>query len=100
LNQPEQVRGLEKAQTQVEVEMNNLADAIGRSGGSAFLLKALQAKEADHNSILASLARCSPRAMDSVDPDWLRTTIRAELEDLGSLLNMDVSRAKADCINT
>jgi hypothetical protein len=38
--------------------------------------------------------------MDSVDPDWLRTTIRAELEDLGSLLNMDVSRAKADCINT
>jgi site-specific DNA recombinase len=96
LNQPEQVRGLEKAQTQVEVEMNNLADAIGKSGGSAFLLKALQAKEADYDSILASLARCSPRAMDSVDSDWLRTTIRAELEDLGSLLNMDAPRAKAE----
>ena len=89
-------RGLEKAQTQVEVEMNNLADAIGRSGGSAFLLKALQAKEADHNAILASLACCSPRAMDSVDPDWIRTTIRAELADLGSLLNMDAPRAKAE----
>jgi DNA invertase Pin-like site-specific DNA recombinase len=44
LNQPDKVRGLEKAQIQVEAEMNNLADAIGRSGGSAFLLKTLQAK--------------------------------------------------------
>jgi hypothetical protein len=57
LNQPEKVRGLEKAQTEVESEMNNLADAIGKSGGSAFLLKTLQAKEADRDSIVASLAR-------------------------------------------
>ena len=96
LSQPEKVRGLEKAQIQVEAEMNNLADAIGRSGGSAFLLKTLQAKEADRDSIMASLARYSTRALSSVDPDWLRTRIRAELEDLGNLLNMDPPRAKAE----
>jgi hypothetical protein len=45
LNQPEKVRGLEKAQAQIETEMNNLADATGRNGCSAFLLKALQAKK-------------------------------------------------------
>jgi hypothetical protein len=96
LNQPEKVRGLEKAQTQVESEMNNLADAIGKSGGSAFLLKTLQAKEADRDSIVASLARYSTCALSSVDPDWLRTRIRSELEDLGSLLGMDPPRAKAE----
>ena len=95
-NQPEQVRGLEKAQTQVEAEMSNLADAIGKSGGSAFLLKALQAKEADRDSIVASLARYSPHALDSVDPDWIRTRIQAELEDIGGLLNLDAPRAKAE----
>jgi site-specific DNA recombinase len=95
-NQPEQVRGLERAQTQVEAEMNNLADAIGKSGGSAFLLKALQAKESDRDSIMASLARYSPRALDPVDPDWIRTRIQAELEDIGGLLNMDAPRAKAE----
>jgi site-specific DNA recombinase len=96
LNQPEKVRGLEKAQTEVESEMNNLADAIGKSGGSAFLLKTLQAKEADRDSIVASLARYSTHAPSSVDPDWLRIRIRSELEDLGSLLNMDPPRAKAE----
>jgi hypothetical protein len=96
LNQSEKVRALEKAQTQVAAEMNNLADAIGKSGGSAFLLKTLQAKEADHDSIVASLARYSTRAHSSVDPDWLRTRIRSELEDLGTLLNMDPARAKAE----
>jgi hypothetical protein len=93
LNQPEKVRGLEKAQTLVESEMNNLADAIG---GSAFLLKTLQAKEADRDSIVTSLARYSTFALSSVDPDWLRTRIRSELEDLGSLLGMDPPRAKAE----
>ena len=87
---------MEKAQTQVAAEMNNLADAIGKSGGSAFPLKTLQAKEADHDSIVASLARYSTRAHSSVDPDWLRTRIRSELEDLGTLLNMDPARAKAE----
>ncbi|MDP9049881.1 MAG: hypothetical protein M3O31_04035 [Acidobacteriota bacterium] len=96
LNQPEEVRGLEKAQMQVEAEMNNLADAIGKSSGSAFLLKALQAKELDRNSILERLAGYSPSALDSVDSDWLRTRIRADLEDLGSLLNTDSPRAKAE----
>jgi hypothetical protein len=96
LNQSEKVRALEKAQTQVAAEMNNLADAIGKSGGSAFPLKTLQAKEADHDSIVASLARYSTRAHSSVDPDWLRTRIRSELEDLGTLLNMDPARAKAE----
>jgi site-specific DNA recombinase len=96
LNQPEKVRDLEKAQIQVEAEMSNLADAIGRSGGSAFLLKTLQAKEADRDSIVASLARYSTRALASVEPHWLKTRIRAELEDLGSLLNMDPPRAKAE----
>ena len=96
LNQPEKVRGLEKAQTQIEAEMNNLADAIGKSGGSAFLLKTLQAKEADHVSIMASLAGYSTRAQSSVDPDWLKTRIRSELADLGTLLNMDPPRAKAE----
>ncbi len=96
-NQPEQVRGLERSRAQVEAEMNNLADAIGKSGGSAFLLKALQAKESDRDSIVASLARCSPRALDSVDPDWIGTRIQAELEDIGSLLGMDAPRAKLSC---
>ena len=76
LSQPEQVRGLEKAQTQVDAEMNDLADAIGKSGGSAFLLKALQAKEVDRISILESLARYSPCALDSIDSNWLRARIR------------------------
>lgn len=48
---------------------DNLADAIGKSGGSAFLLKTLQAKEADRDTIVESLARFSPRAPDSVDPE-------------------------------
>ena len=42
------------------------------------------------------MARCSPRALDSVEPDWLRTRIRAELEDIGILLNTDAPRAKAE----
>ena len=76
--------------------MNNLADAIGRTGGCAFLLKSLQAKEADRDSILAILAGYSSRTVDSFDPGWLRTRIRSELENPGSLLNMDPPRAKAE----
>jgi site-specific DNA recombinase len=96
LNQPEKVRALEKALTQVEAEMSNLADAIGRSGGSEFLLKTLQNKEADRDSIVASLADYSTRRLSSVEPNWLRTRIRSELENLGGLLNLDPPRAKAE----
>jgi hypothetical protein len=76
--------------------MNNLADAIGKSGGSEFLLKALQVKEADRDSIVKNLARCSPRVQNSVDPEWLKTRIRSELGELAGLLNMDLPRAKAE----
>ena len=96
LDRPEKVRDLEKAQIQLETEMNNLADAIGRSGGSAFLLKTLQGKEADRDSIVASLARYATHALSSFDSDWLRTRILSDLQDLGSLLNMDPLRAKAE----
>jgi hypothetical protein len=44
---------------------------IGRTGGSAFLLKTLQAKEAERDSIVESLAHYSTRALSSVDPNWL-----------------------------
>src|ERR1700733_10375136 len=96
LDRPEKFRDLEKAQIQLETEMNNLADAIGRSGGSAFLFKPLQGKEADRDSIVASLARYATHALISFDSDWLRTRILSDLQDLGSLLNMDPLRAKAE----
>jgi Recombinase zinc beta ribbon domain len=98
LNQPEKIRGLEKAYAMIDAEMKNLAEAIGKSGGSEFLLKTLQAKEADRNSIVASLASYSTHALTSVDPSWLRAKIRSELMDLGKLLNIDPMRAKAELL--
>ena len=50
--------------------MNNLADAIGQSGGSAFLLKTLQAKEADRNSILESLAQGEGKRSYVAEVKW------------------------------
>jgi site-specific DNA recombinase len=95
-DQPEQMAQLRKSQAGLEKEMENLADAIGKSGGSAFLMKTLQMKETELSSVTARLARYSPRVLGVGDRKWLKDRVLEGIGNLTELLSADPFLAKAE----
>jgi hypothetical protein len=89
---------LNAKRTEIEREMKNLTDAICKSGGSEFLLKTIQAKEAQLKSVVENLHRHAQDSTASFDPEELWTTVLKELSDLAGLLNADPVRAKAELL--
>ena len=89
---------LNAQRTEIEREMKNLTDAICKSGGSEFLVKTIQTKEAQLKSVVEDLHRHVQVRAASFDPEELRSTVLKELSDLTALLNADPVRAKAELL--
>ncbi len=90
------VRDLRAKQTEIGRELRNLTDAICKSGGSEFLLKAMQMKEAELNSLTTDLQRFGNGTSVNIDRDDLRSRIQKKISELPALLNRDPLRAKAE----
>lgn len=92
------LRELNAKRSEIQREMNNLAAAICKSGGSAFLVSTLQMKEAELKSLDQTLDDRTPNTATSFSPKELRNRIMDELSDLSGLLNADPVRAKAELL--
>ena len=77
------------------MELNNLAGAIEKSGGSEFLLKRLNLKEQELESITSDIVLSSARPPIGVDPEWIRSRVLEEFQDLSALLGEDPVRSRA-----
>ena len=90
------IRDVRAKQSEIERELGNLTDAICKSGGSEFLLRAMQVKEAELTSLTADLQRLGSGGSGSIDREVLRSRIQRRISELPALLNRDPVRAKAE----
>jgi site-specific DNA recombinase len=90
----EQIASLNRKSGQIRLELDRLAEAIAKSGGSDFLLEALRKKESELKNIERSAASMS-RLIIPVDLKWLRKRIIESIEALPTLLQLDAERAKS-----
>jgi site-specific DNA recombinase len=93
----EQVTSLKSKSSQICLELDRLAEAITKSGGSDFLIDTLKKKEAELKNIeriIASLSRMSV----PLDPLWLKKRITESIDALPALLQLDPERAKMELL--
>ena len=79
---------------ELEQELNNLAEAVAKSGGSKFLLERLQAKERELEGIREAISATPKATHAEVDLDWLRCRVSEEIAELPALLNDDPVRSR------
>ncbi len=78
----------------LEEQLNNIADAIARSGGSNFLLERLRRTERELE-VLHKMSSCNTqRPQHRLDSAWLQRRVSEEISDLSTLLNEDPLRAR------